>query len=61
MRNELEAAHVHFLVQRSATQEAAGRKEKLEDQGQALCDCGPDIGDVRADCHARHARLVQML
>lgn len=64
MREELEAARIPPSVRRSATQEATGRKERPEGRGQAPCDCGLcglEIRDVRAGCHARHARLVQML
>lgn len=61
MRDGLEAARISPSVRRSATQEAAGRKERPEGRGQAPCDCGLEIRDVRAGRHARHARLVQML
>lgn len=46
-------------ARRSATQEAAGRKGRPEGQGQALCNRGLEIREVRTDLHASHARLVQ--
>lgn len=58
MRDGLEAASAKARRRRSATQV---EEEGPEGRGSSVCNSDLEFREVRAGCHASHARVAQML